>query len=96
MIKTERIFERIKAVWGIREEWKLLKLTDRVVIQGNKVGIMYVFQQSINMNANSVIINVKPYVLLTLVDSLCHAWKLCQLIFLRRQRLGLKNYKMPE
>lgn len=64
------MFEGIKAVWQIRRERKLFKLTDRVIIQGNKVEIMYTFQQNINMNENSTIINVKSYVLLTLLASL--------------------------
>lgn len=74
MIKTEKkkMFEGVKAVWQIRREWKLFKLADRVIIQSSKVEIMYIFQQSLNINENSTIINVKSYVLLTLSFSVMH------------------------
>lgn len=46
---------------------------DRVIAQDDKVEFMYFIQWNMNMNENSVISDVKSYVLLTLVGSLCHA-----------------------
>lgn len=59
--------EGIKAVRWIKKDCKLFKLTDRVLIQGNTVEIVYIFQSSLNVNENSVSMNVKYPILLTQV-----------------------------
>lgn len=63
--EKEKVSEGIKAVWWIKKDCKLFKLSDRVLIQGNTVEIVYIFQSSLNVNENSVSMNVKYPILLT-------------------------------